>query len=303
MEEANTPAKMQALVMEKLIKAREETPKREPKAPKKFAKLLSENIEPRLRDRLFDETEIEVFDPSQTSFHDFAETSSNPTPIVVFWGDDNSPAAILRCDAVTTDVLSRLCFGGDVETSVKQTEKEVTAAELGLIRVFSSFLVRAMNNMPALSIARTGVFASSEFENDDLPNANAVICKYTIRFGANDCTIELAVDESLVMGVNEQAESETDLDIGTVNHQFLQAEIDTNVRLMPVQMTLDQFRTLKVGDQLPIGSNGQLEGRFLVDEREIFNCVIGRSGEKYSLKILDQANGVKTEIYSQLLAS
>ena len=297
----SSPAEMQAHVLAQLVKHQEKEPKQESKAPMKFAKSLGGNIETRLRDRIFHEAGIEAVETSETKYLSFTDTSSNTSPISIFWDTNNLPAAILRCDKVMAALLARLCYGGDIESEVLPSNNKPTAAELGLLQIFSDFVARSMEKMDVVSITNTTTVGADEFEADELPNTVAIMCKFTVQIGATQSTMELAIPESVIKGAADDLENDGVLSSDTSNDEFMHASIDASVKLKPLPTTLKKVRSLKVGDRLPLGNNGPLEGQFLVNGQEVFNCAIGRSGETYSLKISDQNNAVKNKSYSQLL--
>lgn len=299
----STPAEMQAHVLTHLLAGRDKKPKQDTKAQLKLAKSIGKNVETRLRDRLFHETRIEIVGVSESGFLSFADTSTNTTPISVFWSTDKSPTAILRCDNIMAALLSRLCYGGDIEAEVHPSENGPTDAELGLLQIFSVFIARSIEKMGLASITNTTTVDIAEFEPDELPDTKAVICKFTIRIGITEATMELAIPETMTLGTADNAENDDILSVGTTNEEVTQADVNAIVKLKPLPTTLKRVRTLKVGDRLPLGTSGPLEGRFIVNGREIFNCEIGRSGEAYSLKIADGNIAAKNKAYSQLLVS
>ena len=184
-----------------------------------------------------------------------------------------------------------------IDFSGQNAVRTVLAMVLGrFIPFVGIYIANALTQALAAGMSR-----ADEFEADELPNTVAIMCKFTVQIGATQSTMELAIPESVIKGAADDLENDGVLSSDTSNDEFMHASIDASVKLKPLPTTLKKVRSLKVGDRLPLGNNGPLEGQFLVNGQEVFNCAIGRSGETYSLKISDQNNAVKNKSYSQLL--
>lgn len=282
------PASMQAYVLEQMLKGKVEEEKTESRAPAKLAKHMAELLEGKLRDRLHHEilavsqnlAPTELLRPSQ----------SPHTSISVFWDSTGKPFGIVRCDSLMRCMLSRICFGGDVESPIRASEAPATEVEIGLQQLLASLVAKSLEDTGLAVVANMTTMAEAEFETEEFENREAYCFTYEVTIGPTTATFDFVTNQSLVLGNAENVEINQMDSVGTTNEEMMQTPVMASVKLKPQPTTLGRIRSLQVGDCIPLIGDDQLNGQFVVSGQELFNCQIGRSGESYSLKISNRAD-------------
>ena len=277
------PAELQAHILQQLLKTPEEPTKTESKAPAKFAKQVGDLFETRLKDRLHHEIQSEQVALTPVRF--LQPAIRQQAPVSVLWDANHTPLAILRYDQIMPAVLSRICFGGDVEASIVASSKPTTEAEFGLLQIVAGMVSKALEETGLATVSATTTMPENQFETDEYEDSEGFKCGFEIRIGQTTCTLDMTIRQSLVFGAQEPGEVDQLSAVGNTNDEMMHTPVLASVRLKPQPTTLGEIRALRVGDCLPLASEDQLHGQFVVSNKEIFDCQIGRSGEAYSLKI------------------
>lgn len=275
---------MQAQIVDRLLHGKSEEPG-DAKVLQKFCKQLGESLEGLFKDRFHHEASVEEEHISKADFADFAGSASEVELLAIAKDQSDAPCLVLKYSRQDVAVLSRLIFGGDLDTAAEAQERAFTISELGIVHLFSQIVAKTVLKMMAMKFGSVAVFVPEELDLDELPETDALLGRYEIKTLACLCELKMVFPERWGTGREPDAESQNTNASHTTNEELMRSSVPAVVQLSAQPKSLHHIRNLRVGDCIPLLAGPALTAKLSVRDKVVCTGQLGRSRDLYSFQV------------------
>lgn len=278
------PGKMQASIVQRLLMSGSER-QQENKNLERFAKAVTEDFTERVKDRIYHKLEVEHQEAASSRYPEFVSKCRATDMAAVLMDEAGKPQIIIHFPLEFPNMLAPLYFGGDPAKPSASPGAEPTAAEIGMLNLFTGLVAKTLTRKTSgrFTLAAIGPFA--ELDRDELPGFGGAMIRLNMGFGENRQSFAFVIPESLVSEASERKTSSTG-EIGHVSgDEVVHSKVKATVRLAGRKSSLASLRSMAVGDWLPLADDN-LDAKLVVRGREIMIGQIGRTGDIYSFRAI-----------------
>ena len=286
-----SPSEMQAEIMDRLISKKTEV-RSDTKAIQKFCKFLGGPIETLFKDRFHHEASLADETVSRTAIADFAQSTSNNELLALVKDRNETLRFILRYDPANVALLSRLLFGGDLDSAAPDSTAPFTISELGIVHLFSQMVAKVVFKAMDMKSGPIAVTSVADLDIDDLPGLEGLFCSFRIEAGASTFDLKMVVPATWATGDDEVSDDVVFSSTRANNTEFMLSGVAATVQLAAQSKTLKQVGNLRVGDCIPLLSKSNLAANLVVRDKKVLAGQLGRANGVYCFKV---TGSVKTD--------
>ena len=286
MSDANNPADLQQMILDRLLKKEPEQPAEVPKVTnEKFSKGFGEVFDVHLKDNNYHEIEVDLSEADDTSFGDYISGTNDAHPLAVIYDQQRKPMALVKCDADLIMLLARIYLGGDIESVVKSTRETFTETELGMVQIFAESVGFAVKAKTGRMPGDTTTQLPAEIEPHIYEGLLGSRSTYKFDLKENHCTFDVVFIDNIVAGREDDEHEDDPFDLKPTSEEISRSPLTASVHLEALPMLLSDVQKLRVGDCLRFDNSNGLVGSLLVNDQELFVGEIGKSAGRYSFRI------------------